>query len=247
MGVGWFPFAILIAAIVLAALAVVLRWNMPSPLTVTIVRVMAAIYAGGAVIGTIASVARTITSTSVDVVMPVTPFWPTLPPGAGVEGTTATVVAGGFSQAAVTVDGLDGASRAWLVGEQVFQGATNVVVGVVIFVLCSSILKQDPFRSTLARGITVSAITIMVGGIGWQLCGSIGGWLASEQVLRTTGGHWKDTITWPDFDAILGMPQPGGNSWSIDFWPIGAGLALLALGAVFRFGRVIQKDTEGLV
>ncbi|WP_105036699.1 hypothetical protein [Cryobacterium aureum] len=79
-----------------------------------------------------------------------------------------------------------------------------------------------PFRPALTRGINLTATTIIVGGLGWQVCDAVAGGLASFQVLRATG-------------------------WTLDFWPIWVGLALFAVAAVFRYGQKLQRDFDELV
>ncbi len=47
--------------------------------------------------------------------------------------------------------------------------------------------------------------------------------------------------------VICGPTASGGFSLTVPLWPIGAALALGALGAVFRRGAVLLRETEGLV
>lgn len=127
------------------------------------------------------------------------------------------------------------------------QGATNVVIAVVVVMLCTSIIRQDPFRPALTRGINLTATSIIAGGLGWQVCDAVAGGLASSQVLRATG--WSlDTaeIDWTDIRQVIGLPMEG-HEWTLDFWPIWVGLALFAVAAVFRYGQELQRDSDGLV
>ena len=43
------------------------------------------------------------------------------------------------------------------------------------------------------------------------------------------------------------MTTTGIYRVEVSLWPVGAALALGALGAVFRRGAVLQRETEGLV
>lgn len=214
---------------------------------VRVTQIIAIVYAALTLIGTVASALERLLSDAVRVRLPVDPFWPGLPSTVEVTGTTASVVGGGFDHAVVDVTGLDTATRVWLAAGDVLQGTTNVVIGVVVAVLCTSVLRQNPFRPALTRGINLTAASIIVGGLGWQVCDAVAGGLASAQVLRATG--WSLDVAkldWTDIRQVIGLPGEG-HEWTLDFWPIWVGLALFALAAVFRYGQKLQKDTAGLV
>lgn len=215
--------------------------------TVRATRALATIYAVFSIGYAATSVARVGFGEYVTVFLPVRSFWPRLPEGASVDGLTAEVTAGGFTEAQVDVTGLDASARSWLVAEQIIQGATGAIIAIVIALLCSSILRRDPFRATAPRAITLSAVTIAVGGLAWQACGAIGGSLAAGQILDFSGGQIDaDTVKWDDYTDIIGVPIPG-HQWTLDFWPIAAGLALFALATVFRHGTKLARETDGLV
>lgn len=214
---------------------------------VRVTRIIAILYAVVTMLGTVADALQRLLSDAVSVRLPVKPFWPSLPSTVEVTGTTADVVGGGFDHAVVTVAGLDTAPRVWLAAGDVLQGATNVVIAVVVVMLCTSIIRQDPFRPALTRGINLTATSIIAGGLGWQVCDAVAGGLASSQVLRATG--WSlDTaeIDWTDIRQVIGLPMEG-HEWTLDFWPIWVGLALFAVAAVFRYGQELQRDSDGLV
>lgn len=46
--------------------------------------------------------------------------------------------------------------------------------------------------------------------------------------------------------SVIGIPE-AAQGWNIDFWPLGIGLSLLAVSAVFRYGQQLQKETDGLI
>ncbi len=236
----------LIGVIIVGALIFAIRRSRGS-FAAKAARVIAYLYIAASVIGTATLVIGTFVNRSVHVSLPVTQFWPVLLPGAKWDGLQAKVVGGGFGVASVDVEGLDVPTRFWLAGEQALQGTTSIVIGVVVVLLCTSVLRSSPFRPALVRGINVSAITVIVGGILWQLCGAIGGMLASGQVLKYSSGEYTATAKSLDPATIYGLPQWGGGSWTIDLWPIGIGVTLLVLSAAFRYGAQLQKDTEGLV
>lgn len=214
---------------------------------VRVPRVIAIIYAVSSGIAALYGATSSILDGSVSLNLPVEQFWPTLPDGVHLTGATARVTGGGFSQAAVQVAGLAGAPRAWLAAGYLLQGAMGVVIGVVAAILCTSVIKQNPFRPVLIRGINLSASAVIVGGLGWQICSTVAGDLASAQVLGIDGWELDTTkVHWDDVRQIVGLPGTGFQL-TLDFWPLWVALALFAVSAVFRYGQRLQKDTEGLV
>ena len=212
-----------------------------------VTRIVAVVYAAASVVGTFADALPNLFSPTVRVRLPVESFWPSLPSTVQLTGTTADVVGGGFNYAMVSVNGLDAATRVWLTASDVLQGATNVVIGVVVAVLCTSILRLDPFRPALTRGINLTAIAIIVGGLGWQVCDAVAGGLASAQVLGATGSSLDTSkVDWNDVRQIIGLPGVG-QDWVVDFWPIWIGLTLFAVSAAFRYGQRLQQDNAGLI
>jgi len=252
MTTGWGRIALIALVIVLAVVIpiVIVRVRsaaVPGTAAARATRVVAVIYVVASGLGTIASVLRTLFDSSVSVLIPVEPFWPTIPAGVTIDGRQAEVIGGGFADALVDVTGLDGPTRIWLAASALLQGATIVMIAIVIIMLCTNVMRQDPFRAALPRAINVTAITIIAGGLAWQLCGSIGNGLAAEQVLRSTGGSIEyDRFTYDDYYQVIGLPSIG-HDWSIDFWPIWIGLALFALAGTFRYGMKLQRETDGLV
>ena len=184
---------------------------------------------------------------SVPLSLPVSEFWPALPAGARITGgPTAQLTGGGFTSAQVSVSGLDEGARAWLAGSSLLQGATIIMIATVVVTLSSTILRSDPFQPAVARGIRLLGITIIVGGLGWQICSGIGESLASNQVLQVASAAFQNVVAWDDINTIIGFPRPTPHI-QVDFWPVWAGLAMLVLAAAFRYGERLQRDTEGLV
>jgi hypothetical protein len=156
------------------------------------------------------------------------------------------VLSGGFTNAAVNVSGLDVPVRLWLAANSLLQNATIIVIAFVVYRMCNSLLRNDPFQPAITRGIRIMGWSVLAGGLSWQVCAAIAGALASRQVLGVTSAGWT-TPTMPieDLNAITGFPQPGWQ-FTIDFWPIGLGLALLAVAGAFRYGERLQRDRERL-
>jgi hypothetical protein len=215
--------------------------------TARITRVVALIYLAVAGGGAVMAVLQTLMSPSVTVSMPVRQFWPSLPPTVELDGVYAQVVGGGFSNADVEVEGLSGVARIWLAAGELVLGLMTVLVAVVVVMLCTSVIRQDPFRAALNRGINLAAFGIIVGGILWQICVIVGGGMASAQVLGATGwGFDPSEVNWDDIRDVIGLPQTA-LGWDVDFWPLGIGLSLLAVSAVFRYGQRLQKESDSLI
>jgi hypothetical protein len=249
--INWLGLLIFFALLgTLTAIAVLRRGHRPLDSGVAsagITRVVAALYTLGAAIGTVVVVFQDFLSESVSVLMPVSQFWPSLPATVQVHGVSAHVVGGGFSTAQVDVTGLDGAARIWLAAGALAQGSMAALVGVAVVILCTGVIRQNPFRPALTRGINLSAIAVMAGGLGWQICTAVAGGLVSTQVLAANGWELHESkANWTDIHQLIGLPE-NGQQWSVDLWPVWVGLSLFAVSAVIRYGQRLQKETDGLI
>lgn len=108
----------------------------------------------------------------------------------------------------------------------------------LLVVVCAQALKGTPFSRTVGRWMIIVAVLVLVAGLGAELASSIGRSIAAAEVLPPAGAE--------------PVPEPGVTTTGIyrvevSLWPVGAALALGALGAVFRRGAVLQRETEGLV
>lgn len=210
-------------------------------------RVIALIWVVLGGLGFIGSMLVILTSHQIEVTLPVVPFWPALPSGAEISGTTATVVSGGFDQATVHVTGLDMPARLWMAAGTALQGALFITIGVVVSMMCNRILRSDPFQPALIKGLNMTGWVVLIAGLGSQACMAVAGGLASEQVLRyhsSTLDH--SSVDVADLSHIIGVPGES-HAWSVDLWPIWAGLALWTLAVAFRHGQRLQRETAGLV
>ena len=250
-----FIVVIVAAIVVIAVIALAARRRPASsvderPLTIRATRVIAIVWIGLAAIGAVYGAIEAFVSSSVPVHMPVAAFWPEAYPTADVQHNGAVVVGGaGFTGADVVVDGLDVPARIWLALGHLALGATSVVVGIAVFLLCSRLLKNEPFRAVLSAPARLAGTAVIAGGLIWQFCFGLAGSLASSQVLNSYG-YGFDTVEVGkalEIDMpVIGLPQ-SATFINIDFWPIGAGLALFAIAAAFRHSERLQRDTEGLV
>ena len=210
-------------------------------------RRIAWIFVAVSAIAGLAEIIRTIWQDVVTVKLPVQQFWPTLPDNVTMETPLAPVEYGGFTWAMVGVSGLELDARLMLAGAVLSQVALAVVVGLTVVRLCSSLLCGTLFAPQLVRTMQQLAGVTLLAGIAWQVFQTIGGSIASEQVLGAAG--WRlssETITYTDIQSIIGLPSVS-YAWEFNFWPVGAALALIVLAELFRQGNKVQKDTAGLV
>ena len=207
-----------------------------------ITRFLAIAYAAVAAIVSCYTAAQDLLAEQVLVSLPVAPFFPKTNPTLKTFGPTATVTGGGYDHASLTLSGLHPDARLWLAGGTLLQGATAVLIAYTLAVLCVRVAQGEPFAKGLVRGINQSAIAILVGGLLWQVAFQVGQALAFNQAFYVAGASWSEHakgIT--PYSAY--WPQ-GNTSFSIDFWPIGIGLAFFAIAAVFRYGQRLERDRE---
>ncbi len=178
--------------------------------------------------------------------MPVQSFWPALKPSVELDPPPlASVAGGGFDVASASLTGLALDARIWLAAAHLFQGTMVVAIGIAIAALASRLLRGDPFGRVLSRTAFGTATAIGVGGILWQVCTGIGRLLVSAQVLTVTGWSIDDRDVVGDNMSEIGWPLPA-QGFTVDFWPIGAALAIVAIGIAFRYGETLQADAERL-
>lgn len=228
------------------------------PRVLGIARVSSLIYILATIIGTAFALHRVLlTDRAQQISLPVLPFWPQVPEEVDVTvGPTAEVVGGGFTHADVLVSGVGQGVKYWLAAGHLVQGLTAIIIGYAVYRLSSQLGGSKPFQPVITRAITLAAITIMIGGIASQIAFGAAGSAASQQVLRYTSwsspGDLAPTVNGSDVQSPLGI------DWALDitveFWPIGVGIALLAVAAAFRYGEKLESantrlkaDTDGLV
>lgn len=198
----------------------------------------AALAAAGALI-------TTLTSREVQITVPVSTYWPQAPSGVEIQsGPTAAVEGGGFSEASLLLSGLSTAARlAWGIGTAT-GWLVSAALAALIALSCFQLLAGRAFTAVVSRTAAVTAAVVLVGGLGSQILCGIGGSMASAEALTVTAaradgaGDGSDPMAWhpvPTFAVQL------------DFWPIGAALALAALAALLRYGSRLQQETELLV
>lgn len=216
----------------------------PSPVVKAALSIAAA-WAGLSLLGTTITLISNLTSSAPVMTVPVAPYWPGLLPGVEIgSGPDATVAYGGFTSADVAVEGVSGTARAlWSTG-QALWGLIPTMIAVAIAVACFQLLAGRAFSRTVERVTLATAVIVAVGGVTASLLTDISGNLASAELFTVTSAAWEEIAGiddplrwWPDATWTLELP----------LWPVGAGLGLAALAAIFRYGSRLQRDTEGLV
>jgi ABC-type sugar transport system permease subunit len=224
-----------------------------------ITRFIAVAYAVVAAITSCFIAGQYLLSKQVQVSLPLATYFPKINSTLKLDGTSATFAGGGYDHASLALAGLHWDARGWLAAGTLLQGATAVIIALTLAMLCTRVAAGEPFARSVIRGVTRSAIAILVGGLLWQLAFEFGQHFAFTQTFLSTGSSWTNTASGiTPFSPS--WPREGMN-FTIDFWPIGISLALFALAAVFRYGEGLQahtlllhhrnaelkRETEGLV
>lgn len=247
-------FGILFTAVALLAIAAFTFWigvsrpSIPTPSgtrVVTVTMWVAVAWAALSAVGAIGVAGTALWAPDVAITIPVQTFWPQLPDGTELDGTTATRVSGGFTSAEVTLNGLAIGTRIMWAISQAVAWLVPGTIAALIALACARLRAGRPFAPSIASMASVTAVVVALGGLVAQVLGDIAGAAAAEQLLRWDGATYPD-VTGIEDALQAWWPQPGFEV-TIPFWPIAAGLAFAALAAVFRYGSRLQRDTEGLV
>lgn len=259
MGLVWWS----IVVVGLAALVVgVLVWAMRRPgrpgeaaegtLPARLVLGLAVIGAALSAIGAIVSVLQTALAEEVAVTVPVQGFLPPVDAEVfDVVGPTADALPSspGFTEAALTVAGLDGWTRAWLALGHAVNGAVIVVLLLLVAGLARRALRTEPFVQPLGGRLALGGAALAIGSFIWQAAYGVAGSLASTQVFAATS--WASTADVSmryEGTGLQGTGQPTpAFAFEIEFWPIGVGFALIVLAGLLRTAERLQRDTAGLV
>lgn len=148
-----------------------------------------------------------------------------------VTATTPTLVCGSIDSADVTVTGLDAGIRLLLASADLLTLLVVAVPGVVLAVACGQALKGAPFSRTVGRWLLIGAVVVLIAGLGGEFLGSLGRAILSNEIFPPAGD----------------LSSTGVYHVAVSFWPIGAAFALAALGAIFRYGERLERETAGLV
>lgn len=233
---------LLLGAIALLVVGVRARRDGGSGAVVTTALVVASAAAVLSAIGAIIALLAVLLQNPVGITVPVQEFWPQLPAGAEVGGTTATRAGGGFTSADLLIADLSLSARLCWAIALALGWLVPGAVAALIAVGCLRLRAGRPFAPLLERVTMLTAVAVLVGGLLAEVLGDIAGSMAAREALAWTSASWTGDLE----DPSLVLPQPGFRI-DLPLWPVGAGLGLAALATVFRHGRQLQHDTEGLV
>jgi hypothetical protein len=183
----------------------------------------------------------------VTVTAPVTPMKPYVATGIVFDPPpTATIESGGFDRVTVTTSGLGLGARLTLLAAVLVAAATTIAVSMVIIRLARSLRAGDPFALG-SRALMVTGWIVMIGGSLAAVVGDFAGALASHDLFEVSGANLPSD--WSSTDEIVthGWPDSASLVFTIPWWPLGVGLVLALLAAVFRYGEKLRRDAEGLI
>lgn len=246
---AWHALILLALFVVPAVLIVVFvrrarRTGNSSPV-VSLTLVLSALWAGLGLLGAIIGLVSTLAAPTVAVTVPVSPFWPEFLPGVTIDaGPTASVASGGFTEAALTVDGMSTNARIlWGVG-QFLIAMVPTVIAAMIALACFQLLAGRAFAPAVSRFALLTGVIVAVAGTAGEILSDLGASMVSKELFTVTAAQYPEIpgvedpfAWWPS--ATFGVDIP--------LLPIAAGLAFAAVAAIFRYGSALQKETEGLV
>lgn len=195
----------------------------------------------GAVWGVVAVVGTTVAKPTVTVPVELVPV--RMPAGFTPFGLNATLISGGFDRVTVTASGFTVLTRIMMALAPALSAATTIVLALVVLRLARSLGEGDPFALS-STAVATAGWVALVGGTLATWAGNLADWLASRDLFGTLG--WAADVDMSD-PAQLGWPAAAGFRLDLPFAPFAAGLVLMMLAAVFRYGAQLRRDAEGLV
>jgi len=180
------------------------------------------------------AVVRTLTAPELAIELPIRLDTADLPCTESAASRSPELICAYATSAHATIAGLSVGTRLVIALGLVLAGIMMALPAAAVAVLCFESLRGRPFHRTIVRTFLVSAVIVLVAGIGGDLTTAIGQGMAAGEVLP------------PDAEERHALVS-GGYQLTVPLWPIGATLALAALAAVFRYGARLQRDTDLLV
>lgn len=237
--------AILVLGLIIGLL--VRRWRRAGvDVDISLTLTFSALFAALSVIGAGITLANLLTAAQLSVTIPVREYWPTPPEGVEIatSGATATRLSGGFTSADLVVEGASSGARWLWASGQTLAILVPAAVAALIAIACFQLLRGRAFAPVVYRTAMVTALVVLVAGMGAQALSEFGASLISAEVLDISGA----TVTGaPEgWDVMALLPQSAMHM-TIPLWPLGAAAGFAALGAILKAGARLQRDTEGLV
>lgn len=145
-------------------------------------------------------------------------------PGQGVIDATAVSVD-------LTTDALSSAARALFAGGALVLALTALAVGAAVASLLFAAASARPFRTLLYRWSLIAGILLVLGPLLATGLTGLASMMAADQLNAGVAG--------------VVVPAAEVSGWGMAVPVIG--LAVVALGLLFRRMETLQRDTEGLV
>ena len=181
---------------------------------------------------------------AVTMTVPISNVWPLPLPGVQIEGQTAEVDSAGTALAELVLSDLSAQARIlWATGT-LLCALLPATIALLVTTAIRQLRRDVPFAPTVERSALASGMVVLIAGVGGPVVQGIAGSMASFEALQVSAASWTgfpDDVVPTDL-----LPEPTVYV-QVEFWPIGVALALFTLTAIFRYGRRLQRETEGLV
>ncbi|QUC00409.1 hypothetical protein [Cellulosimicrobium cellulans] len=189
--------------------------------------VVASLVSAGAVVSTISSVSRTLTTGSVWAEISLNPE--------DLEGVASpespvTVEPTATSYGEFFLHGLPSDTLAMFVTADVVAGLTTLTCALVVALLCVAVLRRRGTWTVFTRATAALGLTLAAGG-------SISQWLAKQASDTASAAIIRQDDTWLEPGFLSGMSPA----------PLAVGLVLLALALCLRTAARFAADSDGLV
>lgn len=155
-------------------------------------------------------------------------------------GKSGAIVDAGYETAWLSISGLPVETRWLMYAETALPALAVVVISVAVFWLSILLLRGRPFVRSLTRLVGVTALVVMVAGIGAQVFAS---------AARASVVEFLDAQVITAGSNMTDSSYEGLSYWTLnlDLAPVGWALSLALVAAAFELGQRLQRDTEGLV
>lgn len=183
----------------------------------------------------IVGVVRVAANSGIEITLPV-PSQSIAPP-APVEGTVTATFS--TTSADLVMDGLSPNMQFWMTLQAIVPGLAVSAVFVCLIVFAVQIAKGAAFSSLLTRLATITAVLVVVGGMGTQFLES----MVNRGVIANVFGRESELLEarYPLGGLI------GKYDYPWDLMPVVIGVAIAAVAVVFAHGERLKRDTEGLI
>lgn len=195
------------------------------------------------------AIVSTLIGESVEVTVPVNPYWPEHPNITEVYPNHGDQVSSVITEAQVTTSVLSVGTRLLLAGGILLEASAVLAVLIAVIVLCNNLRSLQPFTARMQRTGRITAAVIAVGSFAGQILSGFGAGRAGDESISV--------FSW----ASEGLAEPIDVPWpvptwyvSLDFGPFFLALGILVVVELVTAGvklgqehRKLQADTDGLV